>query len=320
MYFSKKNNFYHGIMFHHFHDNKKHKKSQGSISKDEFYKIIKFVGRKNILNAKDFLLRYKENKLKPNHLCLTFDDAIKCQYDIALPLLEDLKIKSFFFIYSSLFENKPDLLEVYRYFRTNYFKNLNEFYNFFFKICDKDLKRFYIKENKKIKSIKSKFPFYSMSDIKFRLIRDRLLSKEDYEKIMLKMFNEKNFEPKKYFDLLFLKKKDLFNINKLGHSVGLHSHNHPTLFENLDYKDQLSQYKNNQKILSKILKCNKNNIKSMSHPNGSYNVDTFKVLKKLGIELGFKQIMNIDRNMKKINNSKYEIARQDHAHILRMMK
>ena len=58
----------------------------------------------------------------------------------------------------------------------------------------------------------------------------------------------------------------------------------------------------------------------MSHPNGSYNVDTFKVLKKLGIELGFKQIMNIDRNMKKINNSKYEIARQDHAHILRMMK
>ena len=46
----------------------------------------------------------------------------------------------------------------------------------------------------------------------------------------------------------------------------------------------------------------------------------FKVLKELGIELGFKQIMNIDRNMKKINNSKYEIARQDHAHILRMMK
>ena len=99
-------------MFHHFHDKKKHKKSQGSISKDEFYKIIKFVGRKNILNAEDFSLRYKENKLKPNHLCLTFDDAIKCQYDIVLPLLEDLKIKSFFFIYSSLFENKPDLNKI----------------------------------------------------------------------------------------------------------------------------------------------------------------------------------------------------------------
>ena len=24
------------IMFHHFHDNKKHKRSQGSITKDEF--------------------------------------------------------------------------------------------------------------------------------------------------------------------------------------------------------------------------------------------------------------------------------------------
>ena len=38
MYFNNK--FYHGIMFHNFHDEKLHKKSQGSISKDNFYKII----------------------------------------------------------------------------------------------------------------------------------------------------------------------------------------------------------------------------------------------------------------------------------------
>ena len=49
-----KNKFYHGIMFHHFHDNKKHKKSEGSISKDNFYKIIKYIGKKNILNASEF--------------------------------------------------------------------------------------------------------------------------------------------------------------------------------------------------------------------------------------------------------------------------
>ena len=96
MYFSKNNNFFHGIMFHHFHNDKMHKRGQGSISKDDFYKLIKFLGRKNILNADEFLLRFKENRLTSKNLCLTFDDALKCQYDIAVPVMEDLDIKAFF--------------------------------------------------------------------------------------------------------------------------------------------------------------------------------------------------------------------------------
>ena len=39
MYFNNNNNFFHGIMFHHFHDDGIHK-GQGSIDKDEFYKMI----------------------------------------------------------------------------------------------------------------------------------------------------------------------------------------------------------------------------------------------------------------------------------------
>ena len=52
MYLNQSNKFFHGIMFHHFHDNGNHKRGQGSISKDDFYKLIKFIGRKNILDAK----------------------------------------------------------------------------------------------------------------------------------------------------------------------------------------------------------------------------------------------------------------------------
>ena len=76
MYFTN-NNFFHGIMFHHFHDDKIHKKTQGSINQNEFYKLIKFVGRKNILDADDFFVRCKENKLTEKNVCFTFDDAIK---------------------------------------------------------------------------------------------------------------------------------------------------------------------------------------------------------------------------------------------------
>jgi hypothetical protein len=59
----------------------------------------------------------------------------------------------------------------------------------------------------------------------------------------------------------------------------------------------------------------------MSHPNGSYNLDTLEILKNLGIELGFKQIMAIEpeKGMKKINNSRLEIARENHSAIMKRM-
>lgn len=94
-------------MFHHFHDNKIHKKSQGSLNKKNLLKIINFIGRKNILDADVFYQKLLDKRLKSNEVCLTFDDGIKCQFDIALPVLKDLKIKSFFlYIQTCLRENQ----------------------------------------------------------------------------------------------------------------------------------------------------------------------------------------------------------------------
>ena len=159
-------------MFHHFHDENLHKKGQGSINQDDFYKLIKFIGRKNILDANEFFIRCKENKLTEKNLCFTFDDGNRSQYDVALPILEDFKIKSFFFVYSSLFGKEPDLLDICRYFRINYFSNVDEFYDLFFKGSNMNLLKFFEDNEKTIKNIKSQHPFYSLNDIKFRLVRN----------------------------------------------------------------------------------------------------------------------------------------------------
>ena len=309
-------------MFHHFHDDKIHKKTQGSINQNEFYKLIKFVGRKNILDADDFFVRCKENKLTEKNVCFTFDDAIKSQYDVALPILEDLKIKSFFFVYSSLFDYEPDLLEIYRYFRTNYFLNIDEFYKSFFKKCKKNLNEFYKVEENTINQKKLKYPFYSISDVKFRLVRDVLLTKEEYKLIMFEMFKEKNFVQENYYEFLFMSNKNIMEIKKMGHLIGLHSHSHPTLIEKMQQSEQVNEYEKNIDILSQILNCDKKEFKYMSHPCGSYNDSTLNILKKLGVELGFKNVMDIEieKNMKKINNSFLEIARQDHSKIMKMIK
>ena len=321
MYFNNNNNFFHGIMFHHFHDNEIHIKSQGSIDKNDFYKIINFIGRENILDADIFFEKFKQNKLKNNEVCLTFDDAIKCQIDIALPILEELKIKSFFFVYTSMFEGKPDNLEIFRFFRTKYFNNINEFYDNFYKVLDKDLKSFFEKNRNKIKEKKMKFPFYTIDDIKFRLVRDVFLTKSQYDENMFKMIKQKNLNYKEFYKMLFFQKSDLQKLNNLGHLIGLHSHNHPTLLEKLNLDEQKNEYEKCLSLISSILSKPKNEIKYMSHPCGSYTNDTLEVLKELGIELGFKQIMTIEteKGMSKVNNSFLEIAREDHSNILKRM-
>ena len=319
MYFNKNNDFFHGIMFHHFHDNKTHLKSQGSISNDQFYKLIKYIGRENILNADAFFERFIENKLLKNNVCFTFDDGIKSQIDVALPVLEDLKIKSFFFVYTSIFEGKPDNLEIYRYFRTNYFESINKFYNEFYNFLGKNLENFFEKNKKTIKEKTIKHPVYTIEDIKFRLVRDIFLKQNIYHEIMSKMMREKNFIPSKHSSKLFFNKEDLIKLNSLGHVIGVHAHNHNTLIEKLSYEEQKIQFHKCISLISEILNKPKNEIKVMSHPSGSYNMDTIEILKELGIKLGFKQIMKIEleRGMKKINNSPLEIARQNHSEIIR---
>ena len=60
MYFNKNNKFFHGIMFHHLHDNKIHLKSQGSINKNDFFKMLNFIGRKIFSMQKYFMINLKK--------------------------------------------------------------------------------------------------------------------------------------------------------------------------------------------------------------------------------------------------------------------
>jgi len=302
-------------MFHHFHDDKFHTRGQGSISKDDFYKIIKFIGRDNILDARVFFDKFKEKKLRSNEVCFTFDDAIKCQIDVALPILEELKIKSFFFVYTSIFENNPGNLEIFRYFRMNYYKDVNEFYKSFYKVLNKDPSNFLNTNENKINKRKIELPNYSIEDLKFRFVRDIFLKKKEYEDVMFMMMEAKKFNYSEFYRKLFFSKDDLIELDKLGHLVGLHSHSHNTFIENLSFEEQKNDYQKCLKKISGILNKQVNDIKFMSHPCGSYNNDTLKVLEDLGIEMGFREIM-----LKKKNFTSLELPRQDHMEIYNRLK
>ena len=141
-------------------------------------------------------------------------------------------------------------------------------------------------------------------------MRDKFLEKQEYEDLMFKMMEEKKFNYSEIFSKLYFNKNDLINLDKLGHLVGLHSHNHHTLIEKLSFEDRKKEYQTCLTKISKILNKQESDIKFMSHPCGSYNDDTLKVLEDLGIEIGFKEIM-----LRKKNYSSLEIPRQDHVEI-----
>ena len=71
---------------------------------------------------------------------------------------------------------------------------------------DEDLDNFFLKNQKIIQEKKIKFPFYSVDDIKFRLIRDFFLTKSQYEKVMFLLIKNKEINYKDILNKLFFEK------------------------------------------------------------------------------------------------------------------
>lgn len=282
------NNNLKGIMFHHFHDGKNYIKSDGSINKIHLEKLIYKIGRKNIINPNCLLNYPKVNDKKNTQYVLTFDDGLKCQALIASKVLKKFKIKAFFFIFSSIFTNNPDLLEVYRHFRFTKYQKIDHFYKDFFSQINLKLKKnvnfFLKKKNKEITEFKKVSPYYSLNDIRFRLVRNKFLTNTEYKNIMMFLFKKKKYNYKKIIKKLYMNRSDLIKLVNDGHIIGLHSHSHQNLIDTQNIRNQIKEYKLNKKFLEKIIK---KNIYSASYPFGNFNNKTFKAFNKIGIKFAF---------------------------------
>ena len=298
-------------MFHHFHDNKLFFNSPGSITANQFQKIIDFIGRINIIDADLFLLKLQNNALSKKDICITFDDALKCQYKIAIPILEKMKIKAFFFVPTGLINSKKITPEIVRHFIYVYCKGMKFFFNLFEKNCGLNLEKFYSKNINKIKILKRN-KFYSVEDIKYRLIRDSL--KEDrFNEIISNLFKIKKYNYNSLISKTYMNIRDIKEIHNKNHVIGLHSHSHQmtTLFSKTN--NLITDYKKNISEIKKILSVKNNEIKSMSFPFGVYNKKTLQILKKLNIKAGFLS------DMSSTKKSNLEMPRNNHVYVMREM-
>jgi len=300
-------------MFHHFHGNG-HPIVQGSISGDEMADMIEFLGgRRNILPADEWVEKAVKGKLKRDDLCLTFDDGILGQKDVAIPVLDSFGITAIFCVYSSVFSGGLETLEIFRAFRTKNFPNLQDFYTEFFEsVAKSEYEGKYWSELADFnpENYLIEFPFYTELDKKFRYVRDKILGSHAYNQIMIEMIEETTSIEELSSDL-WMTNEDLVQFAQAGHILGLHSNSHPAVLNDLTAEEQLKEYKKNKTHLTKLLgspPC------VVAHPCNSYDGRTIAILKNLGVQIGFRANMSI------VGRGGLEFAREDHANILNMMK
>jgi peptidoglycan/xylan/chitin deacetylase (PgdA/CDA1 family) len=302
----------HGIMLHHFCDDR-HPKGQGAISGDEFARLIEWLGPARLLPAREWLRRAEAGALEDEHLCLTFDDALRCQYDVALPVLRRYALTAFWFVYSSVFEGGIEPLEVFRYFRTAAFSDIDAFYAAFDRAAATSPYAGIIQAadgaTDYARHLKD-FDFYSQADRRFRYLRDHVLGNAAYEAIMWQMIRETGWEDRISPKLLWIDDVALASLAADGHVIGLHSYSHPTVLASLSAADQELEYARNARHLTKCLGAPP---AAMSHPCNSYNATTLDILARMGIRLGFRS------NMAKLDGGALEMPRRDHSSIMAEM-
>lgn len=302
------------VMFHHFHDGKKHIKGQGSIDSETFRTLLLYLRTKyRILPPEGFAEKVLQGTLTTDDICLTFDDALKCQVDIALPVLQELNLNAFFFVYSGALYGPPDHLEVFRDFRHRKFSDMDSFYKVFFaSVAQNYPEKFMQYKQDYPEEYLKEFSFYSEQDRRFRFIRDNTLINEEYEAIMFSIMNEFDYSMAKFGPRLVMDEADLHTLYNKGNVIGLHSTSHPTTIDTYSYADQWREYHQNKSCLEESIGTK---IWAMSHPCGKYNDSTLTILHDLEIKIGFRSSLAI----REIRSS-LEIPREDHAILVRALQ
>lgn len=303
----------HGLMFHHFHGDE-HLPCQGSISADEFEELIRWVGIKRILPAAEWRDRACRGTLRDGDLCISFDDSLKCQIDVALPVLQKYDLTAFWFIYTSVISGGIEMLEIYRHFRHVFFDSLDQFYDEFVNSLLKpgdggDIEMALSTFDPD--AYMTAFPFLSRGDKVFRFLRDDLLGPERYHRAMGLMMERHGADPAKIAPGLWMKGGDVRSLSQAGHVIGLHSHTHPTRMAELPLALQREEYGRNASVLEAVTGCRPDTI---GHPCGSYSAETLEMLTHLGVVMGFRA------NMVQAEYGRLELPREDHANIMRMIR
>lgn len=304
-----------GIIFHYFHNEEKYIKCQGSLDSDAFSSLICYLMKKyTILNMDEYIKKAIAGNLNETEICLTFDDGIRSQYEIAVPVLSEFGIRAGFFIYTEPFCGRMSQLEIDHDFRFLHYENIDCFYSEFFdqlrrshNIITRDIQ-------KKIdcfsyNDYKPECTWHSYNDKLFRYVRSILLKEQEYRQIMDSLMTRHNYKPEDRIDCLWMTENEIRQLVDMGHTIGLHSHTHPTDIRQMSYESKRKEYAQNMAVLESITNISP---VAAAYPCGNRDEETQKILQILGIKIAFLAKNEPSQNI-------YALSRINHTELLKEM-
>lgn len=279
-----------GLMFHHFCEGDRHPAGQGAITADQFRALLDHYPDR-ILDARDWADRLVGDGLEPGDTCLTFDDGLRCQYDVALPVLRERGIGAFWFPYTAPLAGLSDRLELYRYFRTVAFADIDAFYDGFDRHWQGgpfgERIRAGLKDFDPVTYL-ANYAFYSDGDRRFRFIRDRVLGPDAYFEVMDDMIDRADFDVEAAGARLWMTGDQLRALHDAGHVIGLHSHTHPTCITDLPLDRQREEFDINLTWIESAIGIRP---ACVSYPCGAYDDRLIEMLSERGVRIGFQSRM-----------------------------
>jgi peptidoglycan/xylan/chitin deacetylase (PgdA/CDA1 family) len=296
------------VMYHYVREIKKSKypNIKGLEFSDFKNQILYFKKNFNLLSNNQFVEIINSKKVpKKKSILLTFDDGYKDHINYVFPFLKKHKISANFYPPIITAQNKK-VLDVNKiHFILEKEKNKEKILNLIFLY----VKKFLNKDSEQIQinkiNLENRYDDKKITLIK-RLLQDWL--PEPYrKKIVNLIFSEiVNVDEEEFSKILYMNKANLKELYDSNFTIGSHGNNH-FWSETLNKKDQEKEIKISIDYFKKIGVYDENF--SVCYPYGSYNLDTFDILKKFKIKFALTTKLGVLNN-KNLSNV-FEIPRVD---------
>ena len=245
-----------------------------------------------LLNAQDWAEKALDGSLGDRDMCLTFDDGLASQFEIALPALQAADRTAFWFCSGAPLDGAPIASDIHKYFIATNFDSFDDFFDAFVEQSQQTRWRQAVAKTIALPAARNylnEWTFYSEADRIYRYIRDICPGTMCCGEIIDTMMRSMACSPREFADRLWLKPANLRLLEAHGHVIGLHSYSHPMRLDLLEPEVQAKEYGRNLEVLSSILSARPI---SMSHPCNAFTPAIFDILEDHGIKIGFRGDMD----------------------------
>jgi peptidoglycan/xylan/chitin deacetylase (PgdA/CDA1 family) len=287
---------------------------QGALTAEEFESMLLGADIENILPPDEWLRRVRDGALAPGQTCITFDDGLRSQVEVAKPVLDRHGVKAFWFVYTCVFDGVAVASEVYSY-AAALCGGMDLVMREFLRELPSPLARALETDEYRAYAagMRAVAPFYSDDDLRFRYLRNQERHRDAFTVSLEQLFSRRGVDLESVAATLWMRREDLRVLTDEGHHVGLHSHTHPLNIAALSDADQRREYEANYAAIEQVTGASP---LAAAYPLGSYDARSLDVLRSLGIVCGF--LPHAVAGARGLNPTAWEIARLDPANLQSM--